>query len=282
MMMMAPAVAKKRTPIVVLLASLSCVVVRGQNTAGGGGSAACPCIQPSTPPVEDGTCVDVMVGDTQLCLSPAYGVGSCQAWDSHSPADQVAGASPAVGPFSECGNVDAPSWCSSHWCWVDADQCDRSHTLSAVEFDTSEGAAPEADLLPLSDHVAYSYTTCGNLDSYSENLYVQQMQGRTLRVAFPGDSGTGYTLVTDPAAGIVGTKTGSVVAFMQAVAERGNFQWEIQNVTAASKATYPGSVSARAIGRALWFSVPRGLASCFQLWWTPAASRSCVRLTACD
>ena len=66
MMKMAPAVTK-RTPFVVLLASLSCVVVRGQNTAGGTGSAACPCIQPSTPPVEDGTCVDVMLGYTQLC-----------------------------------------------------------------------------------------------------------------------------------------------------------------------------------------------------------------------
>lgn len=69
---------------------------------------------------------------------------------------------------------------------------------------------------------------------------MKALEGQVLRVGFPGDSSTGYTLQTDEE---TGNKTGSVVAFMQRVADRGRFTYEVHNVTDASKAKYT-SVSA--------------------------------------
>ena len=61
---------------------------------------------------------------------------------------------------------------------------------------------------------------------------MQALAGRTLRVAMPGDSSSGYTLVTDAE---TGERKGSVVEFMQKVAERGNFNFEINNISETSK-----------------------------------------------
>ena len=69
----------------------------------------------------------------------------------------------------------------------------------------------------------------------SENAYVKVLEGRTLRVAMPGDSGSGYTLVTDAE---TGERKGSVVEFMQKVAERGKFDVEILNISESSKSKY--------------------------------------------
>ena len=106
-----------------------------------------------------------------------------------------------------------------------------------MELDDDDDAVGSALLAP-QPQVAYSYVTCGNLDTYSENSYTKELEGQTLRVSFPGDSSSGYTLKTDP---ITGQKIGSVVAFMDAVAERGNFQYEIRNVSQASKDRYTSS-----------------------------------------
>ena len=57
------------------------------------------------------------------------------------------------------------------------------------------------------------------------------MQGKTLRVSYPGDSGTGYTLTTRDDNG---QKTGSVVAFMNEIAAEGDFRYELHNVSEAS------------------------------------------------
>ena len=57
------------------------------------------------------------------------------------------------------------------------------------------------------------------------------MQGKTLRVSYPGDSGTGYTLVTRDDNK---QKTGSVVAFMDQIATEGRFSYELHNVSQAS------------------------------------------------
>ena len=57
------------------------------------------------------------------------------------------------------------------------------------------------------------------------------MQGKTLRVSYPGDSGTGYTLVTRDDNK---QKTGSVVAFMDQIAAEGRFSYELRNVSQAS------------------------------------------------
>eukprot|EP01043_Picozoa_sp_COSAG02_P035372 COSAG02_NODE_2529_length_8602_cov_20.688463_3_plen_104_part_00 len=53
----------------------------------------------------------------------------------------------------------------------------------------------------------YSYETCGNLNMYTDVRHYEYLRGRHIRVSYPGDSGSGYTLKTLPD----GTKTGSVV-----------------------------------------------------------------------
>ena len=57
------------------------------------------------------------------------------------------------------------------------------------------------------------------------------MQGKTLRVSYPGDSSSDYTLVTRDDNG---QKTGSVVAFMNEIAAKGGFFFELHNVSGAS------------------------------------------------
>ena len=70
------------------------------------------------------------------------------------------------------------------------------------------------------------------------------MQGKTLRVSYPGDSGTGYTLTTRDDNG---QKTGSVVAFMNEIAAEGDFRYELHNVSEAST-----DWSARNAGGSSW------------------------------
>ena len=60
--------------------------------------------------------------------------------------------------------------------------------------------------LSFCDHC--SYETCGNLNAYSDEKHYTALRGQHLRVSYPGDSGSGYTLKTLPD----GSKTGSVAA----------------------------------------------------------------------
>lgn len=154
--------------LLALLASIT--TARGQNFAsdfnvdGGAGSPSCPCIEaPQPPSASDAPCVDVSfvdptTGVSQVCLSPSYGLGSCQAWDTG-----------ANSPLSECHSLAPPTYCSRRWCWVDANNCDRAFGLSSIEY-MYPSLQSSSDLVPAGPDVGYSYTTCGNLDSCESRL----------------------------------------------------------------------------------------------------------------
>ena len=73
---------------------------------------------------------------------------------------------------------------------------------------------------------------------------MQQLRGKTLHVSYPGDSSSDYTLVTRDDNG---QKTGSVVAFMNEIAAKGGFFYELHNVSEAST-----DWSARNAGGSSW------------------------------
>ena len=43
-----------------------------------------------------------------------------------------------------------------------------------------------------------SYETCGNVNEYTDSKRTDYLDGKTLRVSFPGNSGSGYTITTVP------------------------------------------------------------------------------------
>eukprot|EP01043_Picozoa_sp_COSAG02_P070858 COSAG02_NODE_12716_length_1504_cov_5.242670_1_plen_449_part_10 len=78
--------------------------------------------------------------------------------------------------------------------------------------------------------LAYSYETCGNLNSYSEQRHFSALTGQTIRVSYPGDSGSGYTLYTEN-----GEKKGSMVDFVKKLALDHGFYTIDVDVTQDSK-----------------------------------------------
>ena len=78
-----------------------------------------------------------------------YGSGKCAAHDVSLP--------------PSCAGDDAPTWCSSAWCWVDSAKCTLAHTKSSY-FEAS--------------NIAYSYETCGEQDTYSSVCGCKYVQYR--------------------------------------------------------------------------------------------------------
>lgn len=118
-------------------------------------------------------------------------------------------------PFHRCGRY----YCSAH-----GFNADGTHTDDAD------------DLI----HDCCSYETCGNLDSYASEKHYRSLRGKHIRVSYPGDSSTGYTLLTEDD----GSRGGSVVEFMRGVASDAGFTWEVHEVSPASRARYSSSYSA--------------------------------------
>ena len=78
--------------------------------------------------------------------------------------------------------------------------------------------------------LAYSYETCGNLNSYSQDRHFSALRGQTIRVSYPGDSGSGYTLYTEN-----GEKKGSMVDFVRKLALDHAFQLVEVEITQDSR-----------------------------------------------
>jgi len=138
-----------------------------------------------------------------VCLPPGYGI-SCATWADVEP---------------ECSVASPPAWCASEWCYVNASACwqPNARSLSVPEFH-------------------YSYATCGYLDDYSESKHATALHGRTIRVSYPADASSGFTLVTRG-----GKKTGSFPTFMQGIFDRFNMTMEIVPVSEKSKERSPKS-----------------------------------------
>jgi hypothetical protein len=196
---------------------------------------ACPCIDPwvdlsaADAAALGGTHVIRMSPDSSpQDVNASHGAAGCAKYDDH------------MQPL--CRNVQGevpdsgrPEWCGSSWCYVDPDNCWAPHSPSALAWLDSELEA----LLP-PDGLSYSYHTCGNIDAYSSDSAFEEISGRALRVSYPGDSSTGYTILTHPD----GSKDGSVVQLMRDIAIEAGFSWEVHPVSADSSARYSSSYTA--------------------------------------
>lgn len=204
------------------------------------GSEACPCIDPwsatsyataeAAATFETDQCRPATHagrnrnGPTTSCLPPDYGASRCSTWDMLLSPECVN----AQGEVPDSGQ---PDWCQSSWCYVDPANCARPFSTSSMSWPTVTGL-PE-------DGLAYSYETCGNVDSYSASKHYESLSGMHLKVSYPGDSSTGYTLFTNE-----GRKDGAFVKFMQDIAADAGFTWEVHNVSEASKSRFSSSYTA--------------------------------------
>ena len=120
----------------------------------------------------------------------------------------------------------------------------RYEKLRAARGLRQEGKEPRDSSCLLSQATSatkqlfYSYETCGNLNDYSQERHTTLPKGRTLRVTMPGDSGTGYTLVTHKPDGSLCPKGkcpwntatsprgGSFVTFMRELSKDAGILWK--------------------------------------------------------
>lgn len=199
------------------------------------GSPACECIDPwaqnTSASVDESGCRNATLGyrhlggphGIDLCLPMTYGRSRCEAWDSH-----VGGV--CVDQRGTALASGAPDWCASKWCYVDASTCERPHQPTNIAFHD-----PDAPL-----NLAYSYETCGNLDTYTGDAHFRTLRGKHLRVSYPADSDAGYSLYTDSH----GIKQGSTVHFMQDVAADAGFTWSVHPVSEISSSKYLSTYTA--------------------------------------
>jgi hypothetical protein len=175
-------------------------------------------------------------GSDGFCFPSTYGSNGCSQHDlTASPECRQDGSTPA--------------WCNDQWCYVDPLACKRGNVPSALFNDTYWG--PE--------RLAYSYETCGYVDSYSDTLLkdlravaARQVNGK-LRISFPSDSGEGYALVGSktykdgtpkvlPLQGVGGTnRSGSVLVFMAKLLDESKVPWEEVQISPRSYAFSPSS-----------------------------------------
>ena len=146
------------------------------------GAPACPCINPWARGLKGnaagaGTACALKSIDGE-CHTQVYGSSACQAHDD---------ATTAV-----CLGERPPTWCAKNWCWVDSDRCTRPYAPTTQY--------PGA-VLGSGTHLAYSYETCGNVRDTTGEQHLGTLKPfmtgeKILRVTFPGDSGSRYTIVT--------------------------------------------------------------------------------------
>ena len=162
-------------------------------------------------------------------MPPNYGALRCNTWDEGLP--------PSCGDDGGVAVLEPEPWCAASFCYVDPASCDRPSDRSAYTWADPASHAPLGEL-------HYSYETCGNLNSYAESRHYEQLSGMHLRVAFPGDSGAGYTLYTIQHGVDEGKKDGSVWGFMAGVLKEGNVSWTPQEISNASRSRFNSSYSA--------------------------------------
>lgn len=188
------------------------------------GHETCPCIDPWAGEIDlnrhapaniEAGCNVTREGGTE-CYPASYGSSACAAHDMTST--------------PECMTADEssrPAWCVDEWCWVDLQNCaspdgstsyfpgvriastlqscpelwspyfDSGSTDSTGEHD------PDDQNTSLRVPLYYSYRTCGSLPRYDDEdkqakvlrAFAARLPGGKLRVAFPDDAGSWYTLV---------------------------------------------------------------------------------------
>jgi hypothetical protein len=167
-------------------------------------------------------------GPHTSCLPADFGE-KCKSWDQLLSPECV----DASGNAPDSGQ---PGFCGRSWCYVNAKTCKRPFYRSQMEW-------PGVTGLPVAG-LGYSYETCGNLGFYTSEKHFKDLRNKRLRVSYPGDSGTGYTLLTHKDGEKKGQKDGSFVQFARQMALDAGFTWEVRNVSKASKSRYSSSFTA--------------------------------------
>lgn len=231
----------------------------------GGVAPACPCVDPfalglllnnNTPRASIDGC-DIERSSDRRCYSFTYGAGRCAAHDEK---------------IDPACNADPPTWCTSKWCYVDPLNCNRPFEYStyfkSARLPTQEASSgAPASSSPASTRLAMSYQTCGYLDTYTSSTnggadslrsFTASQPGGALRVGFPGDSSSGYTLVSSasrypaglkkgqlklqPGEGVQGTnRSGSVVVFLADILEKLKVPWVEVPISQRSRDFSPSS-----------------------------------------
>mmetsp|Transcript_26341 Transcript_26341/g.66443 ORF Transcript_26341/g.66443 Transcript_26341/m.66443 type:complete len:1666 (-) Transcript_26341:1049-6046(-) len=135
------------------------------------GSRYCPCASPSlswwtVTTTNNGTTssqVQAPLGyRTTVTFPDNYGQGECRAWDS------------TVQPFcaDAAGNPLAPrpDWCDKKWCFVSNLECENEKTAVSSLLTVSKSQnylKQNGGAQPAATHTTYSYSTCGEADSFS-------------------------------------------------------------------------------------------------------------------
>ena len=116
------------------------------------------------------------------CLDKSYGIGKCGAWDR-------VGYVPRADVLAECAVSTPATWCTSNWCYVDPNNCKRSNDITSTKL---------LNVTLTGQQMFYSYTACNNIGTYNANSHKKTLvdlnRKSGLRIAFPNEGGTGYTM----------------------------------------------------------------------------------------
>ena len=154
-----------------------------QVPAGDPGSTECTCINPftNTSQFSDVNCALTRTNDgSNACFSINYGSQGCRSYDAVPEGADASGTTECTPRLDHT----PPAWCSASWCWVDPNRCTRPKDTTAFFRGTAWSG------------LTFSYETCGNVNEFSDTGRTSYLQGLNLRVSFPGNSGSGYTITT--------------------------------------------------------------------------------------
>ena len=154
------------------------------------GASTCPCVDPYPYLYEvqrqnNGTLNECVFAKSGSCMPISYGSRGCQPYENTTDPQC---ADPSGVPYE-----NRPPWCPMSWCYVDASNCNRKPAETAVFPDAYYQPGPESTKQTLH----YSYETCGFSNKFAVEPHEKYLRKLPkLRVSFPGDSGSGYTIVT--------------------------------------------------------------------------------------
>lgn len=181
------------------------------------GDPSCPCLlSPETGlhPIKPVDVTEDLISQLgNQSVFETYGIG-CAAHDENTPhctTDEC-----AIGPNYLPAPIDCDrSYCSRQFCWVDPLNC-RLLNRRSVYFSQS------------GRH--YSYATCHDMDSFSDQYLLSSLEGKSFKVGFNSNSGGwtgGYSSTGEHFKGGIDKWSGPVVSFMRESALAGNFRLQL-------------------------------------------------------
>jgi hypothetical protein len=173
------------------------------------GIGSCPCLTP-----DNSVAGTVTLGNESITFLGAnfsldtYGFG-CGLHDKLAKVclDGCAQGSTITPPPIDCDRT----WCYRNWCWVDPNNCQLLNKRSRIFPDSNR---------------FYSYATCWDMDSFTQNERLGSLAGKVLRAGFNSNSGGwlgAYSSTNEQFKGPVSLWTGPAVSFVTEAARAGNF-----------------------------------------------------------